>query len=65
MNSNLEEILEKENFKLIGLRDLLIDEDKLYISVILQDRNENYTISIMSAKFNLNKLEFEFSSILK
>ena len=32
----------------------------MYISVILQDRNENYTISIMSAKFNLNKLEFEF-----
>tara|TARA_B100000963_G_scaffold120881_1_gene105434 strand:+ start:2685 stop:4031 length:1347 start_codon:yes stop_codon:yes gene_type:complete len=60
IDSNLEEILEKENFKLIGLRDLLIDEDKLYISAILQDRNENYTISIMSAKFNLNKLEFEF-----
>ena len=58
--SNLEEILEKENFKLIGLRDLLIDKDKLYISAILQDKNKNYTISIMTAKFNINKLEFEF-----
>ena len=32
----------------------------MYISVILQDKNENYTISIMTAKFNINKLEFEF-----
>ena len=60
IDSNLEEIVEKENFKLIGLRDLLIDENKLYISVILQDENENYTISILSSKFNINKLEFEF-----
>ena len=60
IDSNLEAILEKENFKLIGLRDLLIDKDKLYISAILQDKNKNYTISIMTAKFNINKLEFEF-----
>ena len=40
IDSNLEEILEKENFKLIGLRDLLIDKDKLYISAILQDKNK-------------------------
>ena len=60
IDTNLDEILEKENFKLIGLRDLLIDQDKLYISTILQDKNENYTISIISAKFNINKLEFEF-----
>ena len=60
IDSNLDEIVKEENFKLIGLRDLLIDEDKLYISVILQDENENYTISILSSKFNINKLEFKF-----
>ena len=59
-DSNLERLIEKNNYKLIGLRDLLIDGDELYISVILQKKNEDYTISILSTKFNTNKLEFEF-----
>ena len=36
------------------------DDGKLYLSVILKDVNENYSISIMSSEFNFNKLNFEF-----
>ena len=58
--SNLYEFLEKENFSLIGLRDLLIDNDKLYISAILRDKDQKYTICILSSKFNYKKLKFDF-----
>tara|TARA_B100000579_G_scaffold381638_1_gene350317 strand:- start:3934 stop:5277 length:1344 start_codon:yes stop_codon:yes gene_type:complete len=60
IKSNFLQTIKKENFTFIGLRDLLIDNEKLYVSVILQDINKNYTISIMSSKFNFEKLEFEF-----
>lgn len=60
LDSNLLQILEKNNFKFIGLRDLLIDKDNLYISVVLKDTNENYTISILNAELNYNKLNFDF-----
>ena len=60
LGSNLLQIIEKNNFKFIGLRDLLIDKDNLYLSVVLKDTNENYTISILNAKLNYNKLNFEF-----
>ena len=58
--SNLYEFLEKENFSLIGLRDLLIDNDKLYIAAILRDNDQKYTICILSSKFNYKKLKFDF-----
>ena len=58
--SNLYEFLEKENFSLIGLRDLLIDNDKLYIAAILRDKDQKYTICILSSKFNYKKLKFDF-----
>tara|TARA_B100001029_G_scaffold177499_1_gene182311 strand:+ start:330 stop:1673 length:1344 start_codon:yes stop_codon:yes gene_type:complete len=58
--SNLYEFLEKENFSLIGLRDLLIDNNKLYIAAILRDKDQKYTICILSSKFNYKKLKFNF-----
>ena len=58
--SNLYEFLEKENFSLIGLRDLLIDNNKLYIAAILRDKDQKYTICILSSKFNYKKLKFDF-----
>jgi hypothetical protein len=60
LESNLLKLIKKNNFEFIGLRDLLFDDGKLYLSVILKDVNENYSISIMSSEFNFNKLNFEF-----
>ena len=60
IESNLLQYIKKNDYKFIGLRDLLINNGKLYLSVILQDLNENYTISIMSSEFNFNKLNFDF-----
>ena len=60
LDSDLKDFIKKEKFSLIGLRDLLIENNKLYISVILQDQNDKYTICILSSDFNLEKLKFNF-----
>ena len=60
LDSNLLQIIQKNEFEFIGLRDLLIDKDNLYLSVVLKDTNENYTISILTAELNFNKLDFKF-----
>ena len=60
LESNLIQFLKDENFTFIGLRDMLIDKNKLYLSVVLQDVDENYTLSILSAELNYQKLIFEF-----
>ena len=58
--SNLKQFLEKKNFTLMGLRDLHIDNNKLYVSVILQNINEKYTIGILSSEFSFEELKFNF-----
>lgn len=60
IDTNLDELILSKNLELIGLRDLLVDGNEIYISVLLKDLEENYTISILSSKFDLNKLEFDF-----
>ncbi len=60
LQSNLIQFLESENYIFIGLRDMLIENNKVYLSVVLQDLDENYTLSIVSAEFNYQKLIFEF-----
>ena len=60
IKSNLDEIISNENYTLIGLRDLLVDDNKIYISVILKDFNEKYSISILSSDVSFEKLKFEF-----
>ena len=64
LQSNLIQFLESENYTFIGLRDMLIENNKVYLSVVLQDPDENYTLSIVSAEFNYQKLIFEFFSKL-
>ena len=60
LQSNLIQFLESENYTFIGLRDMLIENNKVYLSVVLKDPDENYTLSIVSAEFNYQKLIFEF-----
>ena len=60
LQSNLIQFLKSENYTFIGLRDMLIENNKVYLSVVLQAPDENYTLSIVSAEFNYQKLIFEF-----
>ena len=60
LKSNLLQIIKKRGYEFMGLRDLLIDGEDLYLSVVLKDLNQNYTISILASKLNFNKLSFDF-----
>ena len=60
ISSNLSDFIQNEKFEFVGLRDLLIDEDNLYLSVILQDTDKKYTIAIINAQLNYKKLTFQF-----
>jgi len=60
ISTNIDALVSSNNLELIGIRDLLIDDENIYISVILKDKNENYTLSILSSTFDINKLDFEF-----
>ena len=60
ISSNLSDFIQNEKFEFVGLRDLLIDEDNLYLSVILQDTDKKYTLAIINAKLNYKKLIFQF-----
>ena len=60
LKSNLLQIIKKKGYEFIGLRDLLIDGEDLYLSVVLKNLNQNYTISILASKLNFNKLSFDF-----
>ena len=42
------------------MRDLLIDENDLYLSVILQDSNKKYTLAIISSELDYEQLKFKF-----
>lgn len=59
IQSNLNQFLETNKLTFIGLRDLLIDNNKVYISVILKDKNEKYTMSILSSELNFKNLKFD------
>jgi len=56
--NNLQNLLEKNNLKFIGLRDLFIQNDKVYISCIFQDKN-GYSFNIYRANLNYKELNFE------
>jgi hypothetical protein len=60
INSNLNELISNENYTLVGIRDLLVDDNKVYISVILKNFNDMYTISILSSDISFEELKFEF-----
>ena len=59
IDSNLLNFLENENYTFRGLRDLLIDKDRIYLSVILEDINKNFTLAIVTSELNYEKLEFQ------
>ena len=55
--NNLKFILEKNNHKLIGIRDLFVEDGYVYISLQHKD-SKGFTINIYRANLNYEKLEF-------
>ena len=57
VNSNIKKLASENNFKFFGVRDLLYDDGKLYISMILEN-SKGFTMNIYQADFNLEYLDF-------
>ena len=56
--NNIQNILTKNNFKLIGIRDLVLNGEKLYMSLIFKNL-KGYSINAYTADLNFEKLNFE------
>ena len=56
--NNIELILDQNNLKLIGIRDLFIEDKKIYISLIFK-KLKGYSINAYRADLNFEKLNFE------
>ena len=56
--NNIKNILEKNNFKLIGIRDLFIEDGEIYISVIFKNL-KGLSINAYKADLNFKELNFK------
>lgn len=56
--NNINEIISKKNSKLIGIRDLFIQDNKIFISMMTEDQ-KGITINIYVADINYKKLNFD------
>lgn len=56
--NNLLDLIKEENLKFYGVRDLLVINNKVYISVIIRDI-KGYTFHIYKADLNFEKLDFK------
>jgi len=56
--NNIKNILKKNNFELVGIRDLFINDQKVYISVIFKS-SKGFSINAYSADLNFKKLNFK------
>jgi len=56
--NNIEDILKKDDLKLIGIRDLFISNDQIIISMLTKS-DLGITINLYKAEFNLKKINFE------
>ena len=56
--NNINEILKENNSTLIGIRDLFISDDKVFISMMVKNE-DGVTINLYYADLNLKKINFE------
>ena len=56
--NNIQHILTKNNFTLVGIRDLLLNDEKLYMSLIFKNL-KGFSINAYVADLNFEKLNFE------
>ena len=57
IKNNIMELAKENNFDFFGVRDILYDGNKIYISMILKN-SKGSTMNIYEADYNLNYLEF-------
>ena len=55
--NNLKSFLEQNNYTLIGIRDLFVEDDYVYISLQHKD-SSGFTINVYRAKLNFERLNF-------
>ena len=58
IDNNIKTLLKENNYKLIGIRDLLIEDEKIYISIIFKN-SQGISINAYRADLNLKNLNFE------
>ncbi len=58
IKNNISEIISQNNLELIGIRDLYIYNDKIFISMITKNQS-GITMDIYQASINYNELEFD------
>ena len=56
--NNIKIILDQNNLKIIGIRDLFIEDKKIYISLIFKN-SKGFSINAYRADLNFEKLNFE------
>ena len=56
--NNIKSILDKSNLKLIGIRDLFLEDEKIYISLIFESPM-GFSINIYRADLSFEKLNFK------
>ena len=56
--NNINQILEKNNFQLIGIRDLFFYNNQIFISMMVKSEN-GITINIYNANLNYKKINFK------
>ena len=58
IKNNIKNILRKNKFELIGIRDLFLDDREIYISLIFRN-SKGFSINVYKANVNFEKLNFE------
>ena len=56
--NNINEILKENNLQLIGIRDLYLKDNQVFISMVIQNKDK-ITINLYKAKLNYEKINFE------
>jgi len=57
IKNNIKQLAVENKFKFLGVRDILFDEDKIYISMLLKNSN-GFSMNIYVADYNLEYLDF-------
>ncbi len=56
--NNIQEILNENNYRLFGIRDLYFQNDQVFISMMIENEN-GITINLYRADMNLDKIDFK------
>ena len=58
IKNNINNFLKNKDYELIGIRDLFVEDDYVYISIQHKDAN-GFTINVYRAKLNFEELDFK------